>query len=159
MQKILSTLLPQLQAIAVIFGNVLNKKFGIFFKITENFQQNNLSQNYFFRCQRKFNTQKKKRKKKALAKTQMMKKDEKGYHHHNRLVTSKEKLTCYIKERNPSIIIRQKMDRQIRIAARLTKERVQVSGFQSDMSHRRRSMMGHSFQQKSGSQLVRWVLC
>jgi hypothetical protein len=52
---------------------------------------------------------------------------EQGCHHHNRLVTSKEKLTCYyIKERNPSIIIRQKMDRQIRIAARLTKERVQV---------------------------------
>jgi hypothetical protein len=73
--------------------------------------------------------------------------DEKGCHHHNRLVTSKEKLTCYLKERNPSIIIRQKMDRQIRIAARLTKERVRVKAvFKMISSHRRRSMMGHSFQ-------------
>jgi hypothetical protein len=94
----------------------------------------------------KITTQKQKTKNKnTLAKNPD---DEKGCHHHNRVVTSKEKLTCYyIKERNPSIIIRQKMDRQIRIAARLTKERVQVKAvFKLISSHRRRSMMGHSFQ-------------
>jgi hypothetical protein len=79
------------------------------------------------------NSTTKKKKKKALAKTQMMKK---GAITTTDFCDLKREtgMLHYIKERNPSIIIRQKMDRQIRIAARLTKEKSSSqSSFQNDI--------------------------